>query len=365
MGKDYYKILGIDKSATQDEVKRAFRKLAHKHHPDKETGNEAKFKEINEAYQVLGKPEKRQQYDQYGTTFDQQGGFGGGMNWGDFMRQARSGGGGGVKFDFGGLDLGDIFGDMFGFGGGSRSRQQSHGEDIQIDLQISFKDSVFGIKKQVELFKTVKCEHCNGNMAEPGTPIKTCTTCKGQGQVSKVQQTMLGAFQTASVCQECNGEGKKAEKPCTKCSGQGVARKKQSLELEIPAGIEGGSAIRLTGKGNAAPYGGHPGDLYVRVHVKAESRYRRHGNDIHVKESISFVQASLGDKIDVKTLDGELSLKIPAGTQPGTRFRVRDKGVTYLNSPGRGDLYVEVEVQVPKKLSRRQKRLLQELKQED
>ncbi len=366
MGKDYYKILNVDKSADQDEIKRAFRKLAHQYHPDKQTGDEKKFKEINEAYQVLGNVEKRQKYDQYGSTFDQMGGFGGGMNWDDFMKQARGGGGSrSANFDFGGLDLGDIFGDIFGFGGGrGQSRSQNFGEDIQIDLQIDFKEAVFGTKKQVELYKTVKCDHCHGNLAEPGTKIITCQKCGGQGRVSRVQQTILGAIQTATTCPDCGGEGKKAQTPCTKCHGQGITKKKEVIDLQVPAGIENDSGLKMREQGNAAPYGGQSGDLYVQIRVLSDKNFERHGNDVYTAKKISFAEAALGCKTEVETLDGAIELKVPAGTQPGNKFRLRGKGVPYLHSAGRGDLYVIIEIDVPKKLSRRQKKLLEEFEKE-
>ena len=361
MGKDYYKVLGIDKSATQDDVKKAFRKQAHKYHPDKETGDEAKFKEANEAYQVLGKPEKRQQYDQYGSNFDQQGGFGGGGNWEDFMRQARQGGGGGAQnMDFG--DLGDIFGDMFGFGG-NRSRGGSrvvHGDDIQMDMSLDFSESVFGLKKEIKIFKQVKCSHCQGNLAEPGTPIKTCTTCNGNGQVVRIQRTMLGTFQTAAVCSDCRGEGKIAEKKCTSCEGHGIEEMEVKLDVQVPGGIVDGMTLRLSGQGHAGHYGGPTGDLYIRIHVKEDKNFTRVDDDIHTKQNISFVQASLGVKVEVKTLDGDVELKIPAGTQPGTKFRLKAKGVPHINASGRGDMFVETIVEVPKKLTRKQKQLLED-----
>lgn len=354
MSKDYYKTLGIEKNANQDEIKRAFRKLAHKYHPDKPDGDEAKFKECNEAYQVLGNEQKRQQYDQFGSSFDQQGGFGGGMGWEDFMSQARQGGGG-ANFDFG--DIGDIFGDVFGFG--RNSRRQVKGDDIQIDLQISFKDSVFGVDQTVELYKATKCSKCNGNGAEPETPIEECKTCEGQGKIKKVQRTFLGAIQTATTCQDCHGEGKKAKTPCKKCTGSGISNEKERIEIKVPAGIEADSTLRMSGKGNAAPKGGIAGDLYVRIFVKQDSEFLRKGNDIVKFEKINFKQAALGDKLDVKTLDGEISLKVPAGTQPNTKFRLKGKGVPYLNSSGRGDLYIQVEVEVPTKLSKDQKKALE------
>lgn len=363
MGKDYYKILGVEKNASPDEIKQAFRKLAHQHHPDKQGGDEAKFKEINEAYQVLGNPEKRGQYDQFGATFDQQGGFGGGMGWEDFMSRAR-GGGGFNGFDFGGIDLGDIFGDMFGFGGGGRDgRRKSRGSDIQVDFQIDFKESVFGVTKRIELYKAVKCDHCHGNMAEPGTKIVTCLSCDGKGRVTRVQRTFLGNFQTQSVCSDCNGEGKIAEKKCSQCRGQGIVNKKEEIEINVPAGIEAGSTIRFTGKGAAAPYGGSVGDLYVNIRVRKDKKFERRGNDILTKYTIPMKIAALGGEVDIETLEGVVSLKIPAGTQPNTQFRLKGKGVPQMHSSHRGDMYVEAEVEIPRHLSRRQRQLLEEFEE--
>jgi len=363
MGKDYYKILGVEKNASEEDIKQAFRKLAHKHHPDKEGGDEAKFKEINEAYQVLGNKEKRQQYDQFGSTFDQQGGFGGGMNWEDFMRQARGGFAGGNMggFDFGGIDLGDIFGDIFGFGGGGRrSRRESRGNDIQVDMQISLSEAAFGTKKEIELYKQVKCSHCHGELAEPGTKVEVCSTCKGQGQVLRVQRTFIGNIQTSAICPDCQGQGKKIHEPCHECHAQGIIRKKEQIEISIPAGIDNGATIRYSGQGEAGAKGGHSGDLYIRIRIKAERNFERQGDDLITKKKISFVQAILGDKVDVETLDGEVTLKIPAGTQPGTRLRLRDKGMTRFERRDRGELYVEIEVEIPTHISRAQRKMLED-----
>jgi len=363
MSKDYYKVLGIEKNASVEQIKAAFRKLAHQYHPDKAGGDEAKFKEINEAYQVLGNADKRGKYDQYGSTFDQMGGFGGGMNWEDFMQKARGGGGGfgNVNFDFGGLDLGDIFGDFMGFGGGRSSRgRTSYGEDIQIDLPLDFKEAVFGVKKEVTLYKAVKCPRCHGNMAEPGTKISTCQACGGRGKVTQVRQTFLGSFQSTTTCSACNGEGKKAEKPCTECRGQGVIKQKENIEIDVPAGVENGTTLKMEGRGNAGAFGGGNGDLFAQIRVKEDKRFERDGNDVYVNKKISFVEAALGAKIEVETLDGVIELTVPEGTQPGTKFRLRGKGVPYLRSSGRGDMYVVLEVEVPKRLSRRQRKLLEE-----
>jgi len=362
MSKDYYKLLGIEKSASAEEVKAAFRRLAHQYHPDKPSGDEAKFKEINEAYQVLGNPQKRQQYDQFGATFDQQGGFGGGMNWEDFMRQARGGGFSGMNFDFGNLDLGDVFGDFFGFGGNSRRSRKNRGSDIQIDLTLDFSQSIFGVNKKVELYKTGKCQACHGNGAQEGTPIETCSTCGGQGQVLKVQRTFIGNIQTAATCPDCLGTGKRAKHPCKVCAGSGVAKQKEEISIEIPAGIEDGSAVRLSGKGNAGSHGGSSGDLYVNIRVQPSQRFTRIGNDLLAKEKISFVDAILGSTIEAQTPDGVVELTIPAGTAPSTRFRLRGKGVRGNSA---GDLFIEVEIEIPRKLSRKQRQLLEEFKAEE
>jgi len=361
MAKDYYEILGVSKGASQDEIKKAFRQKAHEHHPDKAGGNEAKFKEANEAYQVLGNAEKRRQYDQYGATFDQQGGFGGGMNWEDFMRQARGSGGG---FDFGG-DLGDIFGDLFGFGGGARRGRSGRGRDIEIDITAPFRDAVFGGEKEIELYKNIKCEACHGSGSEPGSKIVNCASCKGSGQVRRVQHTVFGAFQSVATCPDCGGEGKKPEKLCGKCSGGGFVKASKRIRINIPSGISDAQVLKMSGEGEAGERGAAAGDLYIKVRVKPDSKFERDGDDILTTEHISFSQAALGDKIEVETLDGPVRLKIPDGTQTGKIFKLSDKGVPHLNHRGRGDHLVEIVVKTPAKLSRRAKQLLEELREEE
>jgi len=355
MGKDYYKILDVDKGASQEDIKKAFRKLAHKHHPDKEGGDEAKFKEINEAFQVLGNPEKRRQYDQFGTTFDQGGpGFsaGGGPFGGGFQ---------GAGFDMGDLSdiLGDLFGGAAGFGGRTRTKR---GSDIEVDAEIEFKDAVFGKDEFLNLYKNAKCENCKGNAAEPGTKISTCPTCGGSGQVQSVQRTVFGSFQSVRPCTDCHGEGKKPEKPCQKCNGTGITKQSQQIKIKIPAGIDNGEVIKLVGQGEEGAYGGRAGDLYIHVHVRPDERFKRDGLNIISQEHITFSQAALGDKIDVLTLDGKVSLKIPAGTQGGQIFKLKGKGVPPLKGGSRGDHLVEILVIVPKKLSKEQKKLIEELK---
>ena len=377
MAKDYYNILGVSKGASQDEIKKAYRTLAHQHHPDKAGGDEVKFKEINEAYQVLGNQEKRQQYDQYGQTFEQaqrQGGFGGaGFSWEDLARTGGAGGpfGGGfrqqnVEFDFG--DLGDIFGDLFGFGrstGSRRSRRARQGQDIQTEMAVDFREAVFGTDKVVKLYKNVVCPHCAGNGAEPGTKIETCKTCGGSGQVVQVQRTILGSFQSVGVCPECQGEGKRASKKCRQCHGAGRVKDEEIIKVKIPAGMSEGETIRLSGKGEAGQHGASTGDLFITLRVKPDPQFKRDGDNIISEAEISFSQAALGAQVPVSTLDGEVMLKIPAGTQSGRVFRLESKGVPHLRSRGRGDHLMTVNVTTPIHLSRKQKELLEELAKEN
>jgi len=370
MSKDYYKILGVNKNASQDEIKKAFRKLAHEHHPDKAGGNAEKFKEINEAYQIIGNEEKRKKYDQFGDAAFSGAGFGGtGMSWEDFARAAQGGFGGNMGgFNINIDDLGDVFGnigEMFGFsmsGDGSHRRRRSRGADIQVELTIDFKEAVFGITKDISLYKTVVCQHCRGNGAEPGTPIESCKTCKGSGYITHIQRTILGAFQSQSACSDCHGEGKRPSKKCSRCGGNGLQKDTVNLQVKIPAGIDNGQAIKLSGQGEMAVNGGAPGDLYIRIKVKPDKNFTREGDDILSVAEISIAQAVLGDKIPVITVDGELTLKIPAGTQSGTVFKLRGRGVYILNSRNRGDQLVTVKVKIPERLSREEKKLFEELR---
>lgn len=352
MSKDYYKILGIEKGASQDEIKKAFRKIAHKYHPDKPTGDEEKFKEANEAYQVLGDEQKRAQYDQFGSgAFDGSGGFGGfnGQGFGGFDFSGFQGGAG---FE----DLGDIFGDMFG-GGRSRSRER-RGSDIQMDLDLTFEEAVFGVQKDVHLTKQAQCERCGGNGGEPGEGMETCKDCDGNGVVIGVQRTILGNMQTKRTCTTCQGTGEIPKKECTGCHGHGVERTSQTLTVTIPPGVENGAMLRVRGEGEAIK-GGRSGDLFVRLHVPKSKEFIRDGYNLIKEVEIGFTQAALGDTIEVNTVDGPVDLKIPSGTQSGSRFRMRGKGVPH--NRGRGDQFVIVTVVTPKKLSREQKKLLEEL----
>ena len=355
MSKDYYNILGVEKGATKDEIKKAFRKKAHQHHPDKAGGDEAKFKEAAEAYGVLSDDQKREQYDQYGTTFDQAGagGFGG---FNGFQ---------GVNFDFSGMeDLQDILGSMFGggFGGGghTRKKQQARGQDIEKNLEISFSEAVFGTEKTVELYSHIVCNKWGGNGAEPEHGMKTCSVCSGKGETQVSQRTIFGQFLTRQVCDVCSGHGEQPEKECTKCHGAGISRELRKFSVKIPAGVDDGGIMRLSGQGEAASRGGITGDLFLRIRVEPDSKFERRGNNIISQIAIPFKIAVLGGKVLVETVDGEVDLKIPAGTEPGSVFRLRNKGVPYTRGGGRGDHMVEVTIDVPKKISKKQKKLLEE-----
>ncbi|MFA7244666.1 MAG: molecular chaperone DnaJ [Candidatus Magasanikbacteria bacterium] len=361
MSKDYYKILGVDKSASKDEIKKSFRKLAHEHHPDKKTGNEEKFKEINEAFQILGDDTKRAQYDQYGSDFEQQGGFGGGMNWNDFMNSTRGQGGGFGGAGFNGIDLGDIFGDIFG--GGRSSRREAKGQDIQVTVELTFREAIFGVEKEVRLTKNNPCKTCEGSGAEPGAGTETCSDCRGQGQVKRVQQTILGAMQTVATCPKCQGAGKIPKQACKHCNGRGMERSESKYNVKIPAGIADGEMIRLTGKGESGGIGAHPGDLYIRVHAKKENGFERQDFDIFTEITISYPQAVLGDKVEIDTLEGKKKLVIPEGTTSGQKFKLKALGVPRLQRSGRGDQYVTVIIDVPKKVDRKTKKLLEDLRE--
>lgn len=357
MSKDYYNILGVSKNASKDDIKKAFRKLAHQHHPDKGGGNEKKFKEINEAYQVLSDDKKRTQYDQFGSNFEQAqsgGGFSGFNGFSGF-------GSGGININM--EDLGDIFEGAFGFGGGRRERSSygpQRGNDMEIRVEVEFKEAVFGVEKEIELEKIITCDRCSGNGAEPGTKIEVCATCKGTGQVKHAQRTILGTFQTVTTCPECRGAGKRPEKECSKCGGVGVVNGSKKIKIKIPAGIDNGEIIKLSGQGEAGRGGGSSGDLYIKIQVKESYKFKREGYDIYTKEYISFKQAALGDKIKVETIDDGVKLKIPEGSQTGTIFKLRGKGVQKLRGFGHGDHFVEIVVRTPENLTRAQKKALEE-----
>lgn len=367
MAKDYYEALGVSRDATQDEIKKAYRKLAVQYHPDKEGGDEQKFKEISEAYEVLGDPEKRQSYDRFGHEAYQSAQSAGGAGADPFQGFGGFGGGQQFEFDLGDLDLGDIFGSFFGGGGGQRTRRQQpqRGRDVEARVTIDFEEAVFGTEKTVSLDLEDTCSRCEGSMAEPGSDTKTCDTCGGQGQVVQAQRTMLGTIQHATVCPDCHGRGSVPEKPCSECGGTGTKRSKHKINVKIPAGINDGSAIRLRGRGEA-PSGGGPnaakGDLYVHVSINPSKQFERHGKDIVSEVTIDMVDAALGTEINVPTVDGKKKLKIPAGTQHGQTFRISGSGVPHGRGDTRGDHLVTVNISIPKKVSGKQKELLQELR---
>lgn len=350
--RDYYEVLGVSKSATDDELKKAYRKLAKKYHPDTNPGDkeaEAKFKEASEAYAVLSDADKRRQYDQFGHAAFEQGGGG-------------PGGFGG--FDFSG-DMGDIFGDIFGdFFGGGRSRSQSYngpmqGANVRINVRISFMESIFGVDKKFEMNMKDECPHCFGSGAKPGTKPETCTKCGGKGQVVYTQQSLFGMVRNVQPCPDCHGSGKIIRERCPDCSGTGFVKNKKTIEVSIPAGIDNGQSVRIRGKGEPGTNGGSRGDLLVNVTVDRHPIFRRQEYDIYSTMSISFAQAALGGNITIKTVDGDVTEYIKPGTQTDTRIRLKGKGVpTIRNKNIRGDHYVTLVVQVPERMTEEQKDLL-------
>ncbi|MDV4150100.1 molecular chaperone DnaJ [Clostridium sp. AL.422] len=343
--KDYYAALGLEKGASDEEIKKAFRKLAIKYHPDKNQGDkeaENKFKEINEAYQVLSDPDKKAKYDMYGTVDFDGSGFG-------------AGGFGGFDFsDIGGF--GDIFESFFGGGGGGRRRNgPQRGSDLEYTINLTFEEAVFGVEKEISIDRSESCETCKGSGAKAGTSKKTCPTCNGQGQVRVQRQTPLGSFVSTSTCNTCGGSGTVIEEPCTSCHGRGHVRKTRKIKVNIPAGVDTGNVMPLRGQGNHGTNDGPPGDLYVRINVAPSKKFVRKGNDIYIDTHISMGKAALGTEITVATVDGDVKYTIPAGTQSGTLFRLKGKGIPRVNSSGRGDQYVKVIVDIPKNLNEKQK----------
>jgi len=363
MSKDYYQILGIEKGASEEEIKKAFYKLAHKHHPNK-GGDEKKFKEINEAFQVLSNKEKRTQYDQFGQTFEGGGpsGAGGGFDpswfWGNRSEGPN------VEFDM--SDLGDVFGDLFGFGGSrKKAKDIKKGSDIRIEIEINLEKTLKEIRKEISLKKMVSCSRCSETGAEPGTKINQCFSCRGTGQVQQIVRTAFGSFTQSTICPECNGEGQRPEKPCNVCKGEGRIKSEEDIDIFVPAGVDTNQMIKITGKGNAGRKNGKPGDLYVRIAVRPHSIFERKGDDLYISHPVSFVQAALGDEIEIPSIDGtKILMTVPAGIESGKIFKISGKGITHFNSYGRGNLYVELMVKTPKKLTRRQKELLEQLKKE-
>ena len=351
--RDYYEVLGLQKGASAEEIKKAYRKLAKANHPDLHPGDKAaeeRFKEINEAYEILSDDDKRAKYDQYGhAAFDPSAGFGG----------AGFDGFGG----FGGFgDLGDIFGDIFGFGGGTRSNPNAprRGENIRATVSISFEEAAFGCKKDVTIARVEPCEVCKGSGCAPGTTPEVCPDCKGSGTVRTTQRTPFGMAQSTGPCQKCRGTGRIIHQPCTNCRGMGSVRRQHKVNVSVPAGIDDGQTISLRGQGSAGSNGGPQGDLLISVIVRPHARFERDGNSVLLQQDISYAQAALGAEIEVPTLDGRVKLNIPEGTQPGAVFRLRGKGIPFLRGGGRGDQFVSVNVAVPKNMTSAQKELLRQ-----
>ncbi|MBU6323200.1 MAG: molecular chaperone DnaJ [Patescibacteria group bacterium] len=358
MAKNYYETLGVDKKASKDDIKKAFRKLAQKYHPDK-GGDEAKFKEITEAYSVLGDDKRRREYDTYGQSFAGGGSQGQGAGFGgfDFSQFQQGFGGQGAEFDFG--DLFDGFGDIFG---GSRQARGKRGRDISIDIQISFKESVLGAKRSVLLAKVSACDVCHGSGAKPGTELETCSTCGGSGRVHETRNSILGAFTSVRACPACEGTGKIPKEKCTACGGHGVHRKEEEISIDIPAGMDNGEMIRLPQKGEAVK-GGTPGDLYVKVHVQPHPVFRKDGANLLMELPVKLTDALLGATVSVETIDGKtIEVKVPAMRRAEEVLRIRGKGVALQGT--RGDLLINVRVIMPQKLSGNAKKAVEDLKTE-
>src|SRR3989338_1193232 len=356
--KDYYQILGVEKSATEDDIKKAFRSLAHKYHPDKKGGDEAKFKEASEAYAVLSDKKRRAQYDQFGQAFaggGQSAGFGG-FDFSNFAGgfEGFAQGGEGVEFD-----LGDIFGDFFGGAGGRRARR---GRDISIDIELPFRDAIFGAERRMLISKLTECDMCGGSGAKKGTGMVTCIACNGKGQINESRNTFFGAFTSSRTCPTCKGRAEMPKETCAQCRGEGIIRKQEEVHIVIPAGIEDGEMIRMPGRGDAAQ-AGTAGDLYVKVHVKADKLFTREGNNLVTALSIKLSDALLGREYTIKTLDGETSLQVPVGVAQGEMIRVRGRGVPYGRG-SRGDLLVRIDIEFPKKLSKAAREAVEKLRSE-
>lgn len=354
--KDYYKLLGVSKNATKEEIKSAYKKLAKQYHPDLNKSPDAseKFKEINEAAAVLGDEQKRAQYEQFGTTGEQFRGFEG-FDFSDFMSDI-----GGFGFDFD-----RIFENFFGGGGGyGRTRRRQRGSDLRYDLEIEMEDAAFGAAKTINIPRLEECDKCHGTGAESQQDIVTCTECNGRGVSTRTQRTPFGLFSTTTTCRKCGGEGKYIKNECPECDGKGVVRKTRKIEVKIPKGAVDGTNLRIQGEGEAGEKGLSSGDLYIVIHVKPHKVFERHGNEVYVKVPIPFTIAALGGSIEVPTLKGKASLKIPAGTQSNTVFRMKGLGIPELHSHHVGDEHVEVFITVPEKLTKRQKQLLEELDKE-
>jgi len=363
MSKDYYKILGVDKKASKDDIKKAFRKLAHEYHPDKKGGSTEKFKEASEAYSVLSDDNKRAQYDMMGSgNFNGfQGGFNGAQGF-DFSQFAQQFGQDGFNFSQGGVefDLGDIFGDLFG--GGFRNKRGSRGADIQVEIRVPFVDAVFGTERKIRINHTAVCDRCRGTAGEPNSKVKTCETCKGKGTVKEIRRSILGQIATERVCTVCGGVGEIPENPCTLCRGKGVIDKDEVVDIKIPAGINDGEVLRLSKMGEAVR-GGETGDLYVGVRVDTHPRFVKNGANLTGDLNVKLSDALLGAEINIDTLDGVAKVVIPEGVKFGDIIRIKERGVPQQRGK-RGDILLRVKIELPKKLSKEAKKHIEELKKE-
>ena len=348
--KDLYEVLELQKGASEEEIKKAYRRLAKKYHPDLNPGNkeaEEKMKEVNAAYEILSDPEKKARYDQFGHA---------GVD-------PSYGAGGGGYAQYGGFedfDLGSIFDSFFGGGMGAQTRRNGprRGENIQVNLNLTFEEAAFGCEKEITVNRVEKCPDCNGTGAKPGTSAETCPDCHGTGQVKTTQRTVFGVFSSTAPCSRCHGTGKIIKEPCSTCRGTGSVRKSRTLTVKIPAGIDNGQTISMRGEGHAGANGGSPGDIYVTVNVKPHALFKRRGQDVMIEMPVTFVQATLGAELTVPTIDGKVSYNMPEGTQPDTIFRIRGKGIPKLNGRGRGDHYVKVKIEIPRNLNHEQKEIL-------
>ncbi len=345
--RDLYEVMGVSRGASEDEIKKAYRTLVKKYHPDVNPDDktaEAKMKEVNGAYEILSDPEKKQRYDQYGHAG---------------VDPTYGAGGGG----FNDVDIGDIFGSIFGggfgFGGGAQRRNGPQpGQDIRVNVELTFEEAAFGCEKTISINRSEVCEDCSGTGAKKGSSAETCPVCHGTGQVRTTQRTAFGVFQTSGICQNCHGTGKVIKDPCQTCQGAGQVRKRRSINVKIPAGIDDGQTIPLQGQGNAGKNGGYAGDLYVFISVQPHKLFQRSGADVMLEMPVSFVQATLGCQLTVPTIDGKVQYTMPEGTQTGTVFRLKNSGIQKVNGRGRGDQYVKVNIEIPKNLTKEQKEIL-------
>ncbi|MDP2789316.1 MAG: molecular chaperone DnaJ [bacterium] len=369
MSKDYYNILGVEKGASKNEIKKAFYKLAHKYHPDKKEGNEGKFKEVNEAYQVLSDDGKRSKYDQFGSGYENmgQGGFGGaqggfeGFDFSNFAGGFQNGGAADFNFsDFGNLN--DIFSDFFQGGMGGGRPQARRGRDISTEIQVPFADSIFGTTRKILITKTSKCDTCHGTGAKTGTKMETCKTCNGQGKIHEAKRSFLGVISTTKICEKCLGAGEVPKEICDKCRGAGVMRKEEEISIVIPAGMRDGEMIRMSGMGEAVS-NGTSGDLYIKINVVPHAVFKREGNDLSMNLNLKLSDALLGTEYPIETLDGNIKIKIPEGVSINEILRIKGKGVPSTKGK-RGDLLIKLHIKLPNKLSHKERELVEQLKKE-